>query len=457
MRIVKGLSKVAAAALAVVMLIIGIGIGFAASPYLARQVQPTPTATELTTKAVTTTVTSYVTSTTTVIRTAEVVSGGLSGEIPIGALLPLSGPLGAFGQNDKIAVETAVREVNEFLEKIGANWRLRLYVEDTETNPSVALEKLTSLYAKGVKVVVGPMASSEVRNVKEYVDANKILVISQSSTAPELSIPGDHIYRFVPNDLYQGRIGPSFAKKIGATHMIFVWRGDSWGDGLADVAKKTARELGLTIAGEIRYAPEATEFSAEVAKLADIVNGLIAQGVPPEKIMVQIISFGEARAFLLTATEYDVLWKVKWFGSDGTAYESRLAEEPKVAEFSSKVRFVSPIFAPTKTPKYQELLNKIKAETGHAPEPYAYSAYDAVWVVALTLLATERYDADSIISAMPTVLEHYYGASGYIMLDEAGDRIGADYELVEIVRTDGGYTWEVTGVYHGATGEIVWQ
>jgi hypothetical protein len=35
---------------------------------------------------------------------------------------------------------------------------------------------------------------------------------------------------------------------------------------------------------------------------------------------------------------------------------------------------------------------------------------------------------------MPKVLEHYYGASGYIALDKAGDRIAADYELVEIVQ-----------------------
>mgnify|MGYP000047006680 FL=1 len=423
---IRGVSKVIAIVLAIVMLVAGIGIGLVASPYLAGAgISPA--------------------------------AGGLSGEIPIGALLPLSGPLAAFGENDKTAIEIAVQEVNQFLEKIGANWRLKLYVEDTETNPSVALEKLTSLYAKGVRVVIGPMASSEVRNLKEYADANKILIISQSSTAPELSIAGDYIYRFVPNDLYQGPIGPRFAKMLGVTHLILVWRGDAWGDGLAEVAKKTAGELGLTVAGEIRYAPEATEFSAEAAKLAEIVNGLVGQGVPPEKIMVQIIAFGEARAFLLTAAEYDVLWKVRWFGSDGTAYEARLAKEPKVAEFSSKVRFVNPIFAPTKTPKYQELLENIKSKLGHPPESYAYNSYDAVWVVALALLATNKYDADAIISALPTVLEHYYGASGHIMLDETGDRIGADYELVEIVKTDGEYAWEATGVYHSATGEIVWE
>lgn len=462
---IRAVSKVVAAVLAIVMLVVGVGIGMTAAPYLAGAAVETREVTKTVTTTVTETrATAAVTTTLTEVRTITVTQtvtqagvAGLSGEIPIGALLPLSGPLAAFGANDKVAVEIAVQEVNEFLERAGAGWKLKIYIEDTETNPSVALEKLTSLYAKGVRVVIGPMASSEIRNLKEYADANKILVISQSSTAPELSIAGDYIFRFVPNDLYQGPIGPRFAKMLGITHMIFVWRGDAWGDGLAGVAKKTATELGITVVDEIRYAPEATEFSAEVSKLADSVNKLVAQGVSPDKIMVQIIAFGEARAFMLTAADYDVLWKVKWFGSDGTAYESRLAEEPRVAEFSSKVRFVSPIFAPTKTPKYRELLEEIRSRVGSTPEPYAYNSYDAVWAVALGLLATNKYDTDAIISVMPKILERYYGASGIVMLDDTGDRVGADYELTEIVKVDEKYEWQMTGVYHGATGEIEWR
>jgi branched-chain amino acid transport system substrate-binding protein len=160
---------------------------------------------------------------------------------------------------------------------------------------------------------------------------------------------------------------------------------------------------------------------------------------------------------MLSAREYDVLWKVKWFGSDGTAYEGSLLKEPKTAEFSNKVRFVSPIFAPTKTPKYQEVLSKIRSQLGRDPESYAYNSYDAVWVITLSLLSAQKYDADAVLSVMPKILEHYYGASGYIALDKAGDRIAADYELVEIVQKDGAYDWQATGIYYGTTGEIVWK
>ncbi|RLG90534.1 MAG: hypothetical protein DRO36_05935 [Candidatus Hecatellales archaeon] len=70
---IRGVSKVIAIVLAIVMLVAGIGIGLVASPYLAGAgISPA--------------------------------AGGLSGEIPIGALLPLSGPLAAFGENDKTVI-----------------------------------------------------------------------------------------------------------------------------------------------------------------------------------------------------------------------------------------------------------------------------------------------------------------------------------------------------------------
>lgn len=451
----KGVTKLVAVGLAVLMLLVGIGVGYGAASLVMAPGQAPQTVTTTVTAVSTTTVGGA-----TVTETKTVSVGGpagLSGEVPIGALLPLSGPLGVFGENDKIAVELAVQEVNDFLAKSGAGWRIRLYVEDTETKPEVALEKLMSLHAKGVKIVIGPMGSGEVLKVKEYADSNKILVISQSSTSPQLWLEGDYIYRFCPNDYAQGPIGPKFAKNLGVTHMFLVYLANTWGDGLAEVAEKTANELGITVAGKFRIAEAAPDYSAEVSSLVSEVNKLVSQGVAPEKIMVQLITYGEATTFMLSAREYDVLWRVKWFGSDGTAYEGSLLKEPKTAEFSNKVRFVSPIFAPTKTPKYQEVLSKIRSQLGRDPESYAYNSYDAVWVIALSLLSAQKYDADAVLSVMPKILEHYYGASGYIALDKAGDRVAADYELVEIVQKDGAYDWQATGIYYGTTGEIVWK
>ncbi|HDD40228.1 MAG TPA: ABC transporter substrate-binding protein [Nitrososphaeria archaeon] len=468
------LSNTIAVILVIVALIIGIGIGYvvkapaAAAP---STVTATVTKTETTTVSVgagaTVTVTETKASTTTVTEkatTTVTVGGGgeLKGEIPIGALLPLTGDLATYGQRNKLAIEIAINEINSLLERVGADWRLKLIVEDTELNPQVALEKLMSLHAKGVKVVIGPMGSASLQNIKEYADSNKILLISQSSTSPFLAIKDDFVFRFVPSDVYQGRIAPYFAKMLGVTHIILVWRHNSWGDGLAYVVKNTAEELGIEIAGEIKYDPSAKEFSMEVASVADIVNRLIDEGVAPEDIMVQLISYEEAETFFLSAAEYDTLWKVRWFGSDGTVRSSRLIQDEKVAEFCSKVRFVSPMYAPVEMPIPQPVTERLREQIldqiGSEPEAYSYNAYDAVWVVAQAIMISGKYDAEVIKDLLPQIVERYYGASGQITLDEYGDRVPLGYYyLYEIVKTDGGYEWKVTGNFNPRTNEITWE
>ena len=39
---------------------------------------------------------------------------------------------------------------------------LELVIEDTQSNPSVSLEKLKHLAAKGIKIVIGPATSAAV-------------------------------------------------------------------------------------------------------------------------------------------------------------------------------------------------------------------------------------------------------------------------------------------------------
>ncbi|RLE70711.1 MAG: ABC transporter substrate-binding protein [Thermoprotei archaeon] len=468
----SGVSTAVAIAAVIVAILIGVGIGIAAAPSIAAPTTVTVTSTVEKTETVTTTLgagaTATVTTTVSVGKTETVTStvektktvtagaGGLTGEIPIGAIIPLTGVLASFGQNNKVAAEIAVEEVNEYLEKIGAGWRLKLYVEDTETKPSVALEKLMALHSKGVKVVIGPMASSGVKAIKEYADSNKILVVSPSSTSPALAIPDDYIFRFPPTDELQGKIAPRFAKNIGATHIIVVWRGDAWGDCLADVVKKRATELGIEVAKEIRYAPEATEFSAEVATLANAVDNLVSSGVSPDKIVVVVIGFEEVRGILLDAAEYDVLWEVRWFGSDGTALSSKLIEDPKVAEFSAAVRFVNPI-AGSETEGFWRLVEKVKERIGRIPESYSVNTYDAIWIIAHALLITDRYDGEALKNVFMDVVDQYYGANGHIVLNEAGDRAYANYLLWEIVKTDGEYEWERTGMYDYETDTMKWS
>jgi len=381
---------------------------------------------------------------------------GLSGTVEIAALLPLSGDLATYGQNDKTAIEAAVEDVNFFLERAGAKWRLKLTVEDTETKPDVALSKLQSIGARGIKFVIGPMASAGVSQCKGYADSNKIIIISPSSTSPALSIPGDYIFRFCPTDLIQGRAMARVMYEDGVRYVVAVWRGDSWGDGLEASIKARFEELGGQVIKEIRYDPHATEFSAEASAINDAVSSAISQ-YGADKVGVLVISFEEAAILFTSLKEYPDILKVKFYGSDGTAKSSKLLEDPSVAEFSMKTRFLNPIFAPTKSEKYLRVLNYVKDKLGREPESYAYTAYDAVWAIAYSLMVVDSYDSEAVKNVLPDVVRSLFGASGWIMLDENGDRAAADYELWVITKEGGKYVWTWAGTYNQATDSVTWR
>jgi branched-chain amino acid transport system substrate-binding protein len=456
----KAVSSTVAGVAAVVALVVGLLIGgVALGPVISPPPAPQTRTVTLTVTGGAVTVTQTVTgvgTTATVTKTATVTqtaAGGLTGEVQIGSLLCLSAGLPDYAENNKVAMDLAAREVNEFLQRAGAGFRIKLVHEDTACAPATSEEKIRSFFARGIRLVVGPMSSAEIRQIKGFIDTNKILLISQSSTAPDLKIPGDFVFRFTTADDIQGPIGPRLAKLLGVTHFLYVWRGDAWGDGLHTVSTGEARKLGLEVVFELRYAPDKTEFSAEVSQLAAKVQELINRGIPGNKIMVEIVGFSEVNAFLATASEYPVLKQIRWFGSDGTAVSDTLLKEPSAARFAEEVKWINPLyFAANPERKARVDAEVLKVLGRSPPDAYSYAAYSAVWAYALALMATQKYDAEAVRAVIPTIAQEFLG----LKLDEAGDLPYSDYILWVVKTVDGKPRWVEAGRYVFASNTFEW-
>ena len=451
--------------IAIVALIVGLAIGYVVKPSAPAETQTvTQTVTAQgggaapQTVTVTKTVTAQagqtgggqqtVTVTQTVTQTATVAQAatGLPEEIRIGALLPLTGDLSTFGENNEAALRVAEEDINKFLEAAGLPVRVKIVIEDTETKPDVALQKLQALYSQGIQFVVGPMSSAELRNIKGYADSNKILLVSQSSTSPALAIPDDYAFRLVTDDTFQGKVIAGLIRLAGIEHVVIMWRGDDWGDGLADSTKKNLEAMGIMVHDGPRYAPEAKEFSAEVSQLANTVQQLV-NNFGADKVGVVLISFQEGTQIMIQASQYDVLSQVRWYGSDGIAKDATLIADPIASEFAMQTKFMAPIAAATKSPKFEHVKERVVQLIGREPESYAYNSYDAAWLIALSILITGKYDAEAVKAIFPMVAENYFGASGWTKLNEAGDRAFANYNIWTVGEVDGKIDWLLAGVY----------
>ena len=353
---------------------------------------------------------------------------GLTDTITIGSILPLSGASSSQGEDAKAAVGIAVSDFNKHLKSLGENWELDIVIENSETNPVIALEKLNNLHAKGVSVVVGPYTSADVSHVKTYADSNDVLILSHSSSAVPLSIPDDNVFRFAPDDSIQGRVIAKVIYNEGITMLIPIWRGDIWGDGMSEIVFSEFESLGGTVGEGVRYNPDTVEFSSEVSFLAHRVQDQLSE-TSADKIGVLDLSFAEVVPITQTASQYDILDDVRWFGAASIVKESRLINDQIAREFSENAQFMGVQFMASESAKHDRVEKILESKLGRMPSVYGFTAYDVVWVIGLSMLESDSSDAHKLKKTIPQVANNYHGAIGSTRLNDAGDLASADFEV----------------------------
>jgi len=380
----------------------------------------------------------------------------LSGVVNIGLILPLSGDLATHGLENLEGSKFGVIEFNKHLEEIGAPWTLKMTSEDSATSPVIALEKLTALNAKGIKLIVGPETSSNIRNMKGYSDSNNMLLVSCCSSAPSLAIPNDSVYRLVPDDSNQGTALSKLIQHEGIQMLVPVWRGDTWGDGISGATTSSFVQRGGVVDEGVRYNPESPEFSASTSLLAEKVRGYVEE-YGKDKVAVIFLGFAEILQFTQSAAEHDILDDVRWFGPGANTKEHKLINDPIGLEFSTNVKFTTVQFAASKitdtgavNPIYEKVQDHLTETLGTAPNAFVHSSYDAVWIIGLALLETQSTDVTKIKAVISDITDNYSGAIGSTILNEAGDLEQANYEVWGIRGGD----WVRLGQYTQSTDSI---
>jgi branched-chain amino acid transport system substrate-binding protein len=369
--------------------------------------------------------------------------------VKIGVLASLTGSGFSLGRNTVAALQIAARD----LKNIGPQYRparFRFLVRDTQQNPSRALDAIRDLNALGVKIIIGPQTSSEVAMIKPFADANNILVISQGSTASSLAISGDNILRFCPNDRREAEALVALLQHDGVRAIVPLWRNDAGNGGLHDSVKIRFQALGGRVAPGFRYELTTTDFSAATNSVASQITNLIAGGISPSAVAVYLAAFDEAVDVFHSAEANTTLANTAWYGSDGVALSAALTGDSSAAGFAASVGYPNPIFGlpDALRNRWQPIADEVEGRTGIAPDAFALSTYDALFVVNLALQHPKalknfgRFKAEFIEEA-----DHYQGITGSTALDPAGDRLNGDFDFWAVRLRNGNYTWVRVATY----------
>ena len=349
-------------------------------------------------------------------------------EITVGVLLPLSGDFSEAGEAGKAALEVAREDINDHFASTEMDCQVQLVIEDTQTDPAIALEKLKLLDSQGIRMVIGPGSSAELEAIRTYADQHGMIIVCTMSTAPSLAIVGDNVFRFASPDNYQADAMAYYLEEDGITAIVPVWRGDVWGDDLRHLTAAAFVNRSGSVLDGVRYDPNQEDYTGVVAELdCQVGQAIAAQG--KENVGVYAVTFDEAAAIMTAAAETGNLTQVRWYGCDGNILLDSLTTPGEVARFAVQTNFTGPtVWEDTYSPGYEAAYSKIQDRLERQPDAYCMASYDALWIVALTGAQADSMDVSELKNTLPVMAANTNGTFCSEMdLNAAGDWSAAQY------------------------------
>jgi branched-chain amino acid transport system substrate-binding protein len=399
-------------------------------------------------------------------------SGVCNGQtITIGALNDLSGGLSAQGAGTQAAEQLAIQDINAYMTTSGCKVTFALNSQDYKLDTPTALSELQSFHSSGIQVVVGPLNSGAAGGILDYANTNHIVLISPSSTAQNLAIPGDYLFRTAPSDAAQGQADAKELLAAGAKAVIIVNRDDAYGDGLANstMAWLKVDDPSIVIGGPTKYDPNTSDFTSTISTMNSQYTQLSSQ-VGAANVAIYIVAFQEYGSILdQVHTQAPALLgtHLPWFGMDGIAQNSDLTNSTSnVANFATQVGVYSTLFGllsnNTKSISFYQRIagTSAGAKILGGGAFYDFEGYDDVWLAAMSIVTAGSNSGTAIQAILPSVAANFYGLTGPESLNAAGDRAlfpGSGYQIWKVVSTgSGSWEWILAGQWDYATNQVTW-
>lgn len=316
----------------------------------------------------------------------------LQAEITIGMLLLLD-PDSFNDVNRQKAMEIGANDFNLEQLELGSGYKVTLTPVVIDGDPVAAI---TDAHVnKQIDYFVGPTTSAAAKALLPYADSNDLVLVSPSSTAPELAIPGDSLFRLVPDDRKQAPFIAQTLADDGKTHVVIVQRNDVWG---RDMTSAFRDSYAGTVSGTVTYSADIG--TVDFASLARQLEGALdaTQDAGTDRIAVLFIGFHAdfidlVRAILADAG-LDDAGAVAWYGTGGITTSTSIILAPDVAAFAESVSLTSSIYHVPGTGETDHLTEQLRQlDPNIAPSPYLHTSYDAVHILGDAVITSFATDA----------------------------------------------------------------
>ncbi|GAB3660889.1 branched-chain amino acid ABC transporter substrate-binding protein [Ramlibacter alkalitolerans] len=246
--------------------------------------------------------------------------------VKIGHVAPMSGGQAHYGKDNENGVRMAIEDLNKQGVTIGGKKvRFEIQAEDDAADPKQGTAAAQKLCDAKVAGVVGHLNSGTTIPASKVYNDCGIPHVTGAATNPNLTKPGyNTTYRIIANDNALGAALALYAAdKLKLKSVAIVDDRTAYGQGVAEVFKKTAESKGMKVVDTQFTNDKATDFMAILTSIksknpdAIFYGGMDVQAGPMLRQMEQL-----------------GLTKAKFFGGDGicTAEIAKLAAGAKTLD-----------------------------------------------------------------------------------------------------------------------------
>ncbi len=229
--------------------------------------------------------------------------------VKIGHVAPLSGPQAHYGKDNENGARMAIDDLNaQGITFDGKKIKFELQAEDDASDPKQGTAAAQKLCDSKVAGVVGHLNSGTTIPASKIYNDCGIPMVTGAATNPNLTKPGyKTTFRIIANDLALGAgLAAYAADTLKLKRVAMIDDRTAYGQGVAEVFKKTAAAKGMQVVDDQFTTDKATDFMAILTAIkskkpdAIFFGGMDPQGGPMLRQMEQL---GMAN--------------VKYFGGDG--------------------------------------------------------------------------------------------------------------------------------------------
>ncbi len=330
---------------------------------------------------------------------------GCSSETKIGAVISLTGAVGPYGQQVTRGLDLALEEINAAGGVNGAP--LQLIYRDDETNPAKGREvTLDLINNEGIDLIIGAISSTVTVEIAPICEKERVLLLSPTSSTPEISEAGQYIFRNYPSDILEGTAMADFARELGVRRAVIVAIDSEFGAGLTQVFSRRFQSKSRRVLETFRIPVDQVDNFDEL--ISDIKQ------LNPEAIY--LVAYLDAMGSLLKQFREAGIESLMMGSGAVTGQLAQLA-----GDAADNLVYAQPSFNPdSEEPPVAAFVEAFRAKYSREPDIYAAHGYDSLKLIVQSIVNVGQTFPDEVKRGL-LGLKDYHGAAGRTQFDERGD------------------------------------